>query len=214
MRKFLILGMTLLVGLTLFGCSKNSSTQSSTDAAPATQGKNISAATPTEIPQTTKTPKILIAYFSKTGNTQEVAKQIQTIVGGDLFEIATQEPYPTEYRPTVDQAKKEQETNFRPQLSTTVQNLESYDIVYLGYPNWWGTMPMPVFTFMESYNFSGKTIVPFCTHEGSRLGRSVTDIRSLAPQANVLEGLAIRGSDAKSSQNEVTNWLRQNNLVK
>jgi flavodoxin len=92
--------------------------------------------------------------------------------------------------------------------------MPSYDVIFLGYPNWYGTMPMPVFTFLEEYNLSGKTIVPFCTHEGSGLGRSVTDIRKMCPQSTVLEGLAIRGSDVKDAQNEVTGWLRDIGMKK
>jgi flavodoxin len=154
--------------------------------------------------------KILIAYFSHSGNTRSVADQIHKTVGGDIFEIKTVNQYPKEYRPTTEAAKREQEANARPALATQVNNLDSYDVIFLGYPIWWGTIPMALFTFLESYNFSGKTIIPFCTHGGSGLGRSIADITRLCPQSTVREGLAIRGGSVGSAQNDITAWLRKN----
>jgi flavodoxin len=98
-------------------------------------------------------------------------------------------------------------------LAAKVENINSYDVVFVGYPDWWGTMPMAVFTFLEEYNFSGKTIVPFCTHEGSGLGRSVEDIRKLCPQSTIVEGLAVRGSSVKNAQNDVSDWLRKIGMI-
>lgn len=158
--------------------------------------------------------KILVAYFSWGGNTREIAEQIHRQVGGDLFEIKTVKAYPTDYRPTTDVAKQEQVDNARPALATKVPNMADYDVVILGYPNWWGTLPMPLFTFLEAYDFSGKTILPFCTHEGSEQGRSVTDLKRLCPGATVQDGLAIRGSRARRAQLEVTDWLKEHSLVK
>jgi flavodoxin len=160
-----------------------------------------------------ETRKILVAYFSWGGNTREIAGQIHQKTGGGLFEIKTVSPYPKEYRPTVEAAKKEQEAGARPKLAEQVGGMDSYDVIFLGYPNWWGTLPMPVFTFLESYNFSGKTIIPFCTHEGSALGRSVSDIKKLCPQATVRDGLAIRGGKVKRAQDDVTAWLRKNGIT-
>ena len=218
MKKILVLALTLVLSLALSACSGNSSGQAGNGPNAAAQEKASPPDTKGETgsqPQTNAgNKKILIAYFSKTGNTREIANQIHANVGGDLFEIATVDPYPTDYKATVDQAKQEQENNYRPKLKATVQNMDAYDVIYLGYPDWWGTMPMAVFTFLESYNFSGKTIIPFCTHEGSRLGRSVNDIRALCPQSTILDGLAIRGSDAKNAQNDVAAWLRQIGMIK
>ncbi len=98
---------------------------------------------------------------------------------------------------------------YLPDLKTEVEGIESYEIVFVGYPNWWGTIPRPVAAFLSKHNFSGKTIVPFCTHEGSHLGRSVMDIKELCPQSTILDGLAVRGRAVKSAQNEVSNWLRK-----
>jgi flavodoxin len=156
----------------------------------------------------------LIAYFSWGGNTRSVAEQIQRAVGGDLFEIKTVKPYPAEYRPATEVAKQEQDADARPELAARVNGVNSYGVVLLGYPNWWGTIPMPLYTFLESYDFSGKTILPFCTNGGSGLGRSVSDIQKLCPKATVGEGLAIRTEHAKSAQNDVTAWLRKQGLAK
>lgn len=153
--------------------------------------------------------KILVAYFSHTGNTREIATQIHEKVSGDLFEIKAVNSYPADYNECVKLAKQEQRNDERPPLATEVADMASYDVVFLGYPNWWGTMPMPLFTFLGKYDLSGKTIIPFCTHEGSRLGRSVKDITRLCPKSTVLEGLAVRGSGVKSAQNDVADWLRK-----
>lgn len=155
--------------------------------------------------------RILIAYFSRTGNTRHVAEQIQSLVGGDFFELRTQHAYPKEYTATTDQAKRELEANFRPQLTAEVRNMADYDPVFIGYPNWWNTLPMAFFTFLEQYDFTGKTLIPFCTHEGSRLGRSVADIRRLCPNSRVLEGIALRGGSVRSdsAEREVVGWLRK-----
>ena len=158
--------------------------------------------------------KVLIAYYSRTGNTREVATQIQQRVGGDLFELRTVHSYPKEYRATTDQAKRELEAGFRPQLTAEVQNMNAYEVIFIGYPNWWGTMPMAFFSFLEKYKPAGKTLIPFCTHEGSHLGRSVTDMRALCPNAKILDGLALRGGNSgtvrtDSAQREIAEWLRK-----
>ena len=150
---------------------------------------------------------ILVAYFSHSGNTRVIANQIRGSVGGDIFEIVTVDPYPTDYDEVVEQARKELREDYRPRLKTKVETMESYKVVFVGYPNWWGTIPKPVAAFLSEYDFSGKTIAPFCTHEGSRLGRSVTDIKELRPQSTILDGLAVRGRNVKKVQNEVSEWV-------
>ena len=116
--------------------------------------------------------KVLVAYFSHSGNTREVARQISEATGGDLFEIVPATPYPTEYRAVVDQGKKEIEAGVRPALKNPVGDLSQYDVIFVGSPCWWATIAPPVATFLTSYDFAGKTVVPFMTHEGSRMGRS------------------------------------------
>jgi len=147
------------------------------------------------------------------GNTEIIAKKIQGLTGSDLFQIETVKPYPEDYTETTEVSKIELRQNARPELTETVADLDSYEVIYLGYPNWWGTMPMAVFTFLESYDFSGKTIVPYCTHEGSGLGSSERDIKRLCPTAQVLPGLAIKGSTVARADNDVVNWLKRLGLI-
>jgi len=148
------------------------------------------------------------------GNTEVVAKMIQEITRGDLFYIEAVHAYPKDYTETTEVAKEELRTSARPKLTNHLENMSSYDVIFLGYPNWWGTMPMPVFTFLDEYDYSGKTIVPFCTHEGSGLGRSVSDIRKMCPKSTVREGLAIRGGEVKNAKNEVSGWLGELGMKK
>ena len=151
---------------------------------------------------------ILISYFSHSGNTRTIANLIKENIGGDIFEILSVDPYPVDYNGVVEQARMELKEKFRPKLTTKVENMESYQVVFIGYPNWWSTIPMPVATFLSDYDFSEKTIVPFCTHEGSQLGRSVLDIKELCSSSTIQDGLAIRGSNVKKAKNEVSGWLR------
>jgi len=196
-----------IVSLSLAGCGFKLPGSSNGSSA-GVQKKDIPATTITgNIAQAQKN-KVLIAYFSRTGNTREIANQIHEIIDSDLFEIKTEASYPKDYDATVDQAKREQAENFRPKLATVVPALSSYTGIFLGYPNWWQTMPMALFSFLEEYDFSDKTIIPFCTHDGGRLGRSTNDIRVLCPRATILDGLSIRGSNAKNARNDVSAWLR------
>lgn len=159
--------------------------------------------------------KILIVYYSlRNGNTRIVAEHIQKNVGGDIFRIETVDAYPPVYNDVTAQAKKELQSGHRPALKTKVKDFYQYDTIYLGSPNWWNTIAPAVMTFLESYNFEGKTIVPFITHEGSRLGASVTDIKKLAPKATVLKGLPIRGGSVDKAMPDVKTWLKELELIK
>lgn len=163
-------------------------------------------------PAHAQTKKILVAYFSHTQTTEKVAREIQRKTGGDLFRIETVRDYPAEHRELVDFAEKERDANARPALKSTVGDMDSYDVVFLGYPIWWYTLPMPLFTFLESYDFSGKTIIPFCTHGGSRLSGTEDVIKKIHPKANILEGLAVHrdrignGPD-NGAEKPVAEWL-------
>jgi len=147
------------------------------------------------------------------GNTEVIAKKIQALTGSDLFQIETVKAYPVDYTETTKVSQDELRANARPELTETVADMDAYDLIYLGYPNWWGTMPMAVFTFLDSYDFSGKTIVPYCTHEGSGLGSSERDIKKLCPTAKVVSGLAIIGGTVARADNDVANWLRKLGLI-
>lgn len=152
--------------------------------------------------------KTLIVYFSRTGNTKEIADQIHKHTGADIFEIVPQNAYPSDYKATTEQARKELDSNFRPALKTLrVSDLETYDVIFLGFPIWWGTIPTSVMTFLEGNNLSGKTLVPFATHGGSGLASAPGDINRFAPRATLLEGIAISGSGAVNSQNQISAWL-------
>jgi flavodoxin len=161
--------------------------------------------------------KILVAYFSWSGNARGLAGQIAEATGGDLFEIKTVNTYPDTYNECIAVAREEQNNNARPALSGGVANIAQYNTVFLCYPNWWGTLPMGVFTFLESYNFSGKTIYPLITHEGSRFGRSLDDIKKICPQVVLGEGLAVSAFDTNPKDatrvtalnRDVTAWLRK-----
>jgi flavodoxin len=160
------------------------------------------------------TKKILVVYFSRTGTTREIASQIHKIVGGDIFEIQVVETYPEDYEEVKKRAMQEQESGYKPALKTKIENIKSYDLVFVGYPIWWATIPAPIKTFLSQYDLSGKTIVPFCTHRGSGLGRSVADISELCPKSTMLEGKAVWARDVKTAQNEVSEWLRKIKITK
>ena len=151
--------------------------------------------------------RILVAYFSRTGNTASIATMIAEATGAPLFKIEAVYSYPEDYNECLDVAQQEQSANVRPELTAQVEAMEDYDTVFVGYPNWWGTMPMALFTFLEGHDLSGKTIIPFCTHEGSALGRSERDIAAIYPDNTMLHGLAIRGPRARASQDAVLEWL-------
>ncbi len=156
-----------------------------------------------------KSDKILIAYFSHTGNTRAVAEKIHAVVGGDIFEIRTVDPYPPEYRKTVDRAWRELNGDQRPELTDSLTSIKDYGIVFLGYPNWCGTLPMAVWSFLEQHDFSGKTIAPFCTHGGGGLAHSLDDINKLCPSSNLSAAFAINGNRAHQADKEISAWLNE-----
>jgi flavodoxin len=167
--------------------------------------------------QTQSGGKILVAYFSWSGNAKALAGQIAETIGGDLFEIKTVNAYPDTYNACIVAAKQEQDNNARPALQGSITNMAQYGTVFLCYPNWWGTLPMGVFTFLEAYDFSGKTIYPLVTHGDSRFGRSLDDIKNLCPRAVIGEGLDISAFDTNpkdatrvTTQNrDVTTWIHK-----
>ena len=174
------------------------------------------------------TMKKLIAYYSRAGNsivggkivnlpvgnTEVAAKMIQQLTGSAIFRIDTVKKYPTDYHETTDVAKQELRENARPELSGHVDNMADYSVIYLGCPNWWGTMPMVVFAFLEEYDFAGKTIISFCTHEGSGMGHSESDIRKLCSDARVLKGLPIKGGSVQGAENDIADWLSKLGEIK
>jgi len=170
----------------------------------------------------TKGKHMLIAYFSrsgenyvnggisslKTGNTEVAARMIHAITGAVMYKIETVRKYPADYRETTEVAAEEKRKQERPALATVCPDVRTFDGVFLGYPNWWGTMPMALFTFLESQDFSGKTILPFCTNEGSGMGSSEADIRKTCPDALVKKGLSIHGSEVNEQEESILRWIR------
>jgi flavodoxin len=167
--------------------------------------------------------KKLIAFYSRAdenyfngilkyvdvGNTEIAAGIIKGLTGADLFKMEQVKPYSKGYNECIAEAQADQKRNARPELKAYPDSIDAYDTIYLGFPNYWGTMPMAVFTFLEHFDFSGKVIKPFCTHEGSGLGRSVNDIQMLCPDATIEKGLAIHGSDVSKSEQAIKKWVEE-----
>jgi len=171
--------------------------------------------------------KILIAYYSRKGNnyvggrivnlpignTEVAAGMIQKLTGAHSFKIDTVNPYPSDYNEATEVAQRELSQNARPELSGHIDDMGEYGLIILGYPNWWSTMPMAVYTFLESCDFSGKTILPFCTHEGSGMGHSESDIKRICPGAKVLKGISIKGGSVQNAGKELEAWLRKSGVI-
>ena len=171
--------------------------------------------------------KTLIAFFSradenyfggamryvKVGNTEIVAGIIKDLIPADSFKIEMKNPYSPVYMTCIEEAKKDLRAKARPELVSMPESIDEYDTVILAYPNYWGTMPMAVYTFLENFDFSGKTILPLCTNEGSGMGSSEREIKKTCPGAEVKKGLPITGSAAASSKSSVERWLKANRLI-
>ncbi|MCH5194979.1 MAG: NAD(P)H-dependent oxidoreductase [Oscillospiraceae bacterium] len=253
MKKIFAAIISLAVAVSLTACSSSSEQDQASAVSTTTANSSTENNAPTseEKPEvsdgsntessandSTSGSNILVAYFSRVGNTvweddvdavtsaslnvvngeyegnaQILAQMAQEVTGGDLFLIQTENAYPSDYRKTTDVAADEQHDNARPALSSHVENMEQYDTIVLIYPNWWGTLPQALFTFLEEYDFSGKTILPLCTHGGSRMGSSERDIASLCPDANLLEGLAVSGSSAASAQSDIEKWITDSGII-
>jgi flavodoxin len=171
--------------------------------------------------------KTLIAFFSradenyfggamryvKVGNTEIVVNDMKEMINADTFKIEMKDPYSPVYMTCIDEAKKDLRAKARPELVSMPASIDEYDTVVLAYPNYWGTMPMAVFTFLENFDFSGKTILPLCTNEGSGMGGSERDIKKTCPGANVKSGLSVTGSEAANAAGRVKKWLAANGLA-
>ena len=166
--------------------------------------------------------KKLIAFYSRAdenyfngtlkmltvGNTEAAAGIIKELTGADMFKIEQTKPYSKGSNDCIEEARADQQRNARPELKAFPESIDGYDVIYLGYPNYWSTMPMAVFTFLEHFDWKGKIIKPFCTHEGSGMGSSVSDIKKLCPGATVEEGLAIRGGSVEKSRKNIEGWVK------
>lgn len=236
-RLFSIMLAVVVISSMFTGCGSSSAKNNQTtknDSAEKSSDINSSSNAVTEAVQNnTDNENILIAYVSVPenvdtdgidansgasivvknkdvlGNMQYMAMTIQEAIGGELFRIETKEKYPLEHETLVNQAKEEQNEEVRPELATHIENVEQYDIIFLGYPNWWGDMPQPLYTFLEEYDFSGKTIIPFNSHGGSGFSNTIEEIKKLQPNATVKDdGLSISRNDVADSEQEITDWAK------
>lgn len=167
--------------------------------------------------------KILIVYYSRKGenywngsirklekgNTERAAEFIQKAVGGDIFEIDTVKPYSENYMTCTEEAKAELRSNARPEIKAYPENFDSYDTIFIGYPNWWGTMPMCMFTLLDKFDMTGKTVIPFCTNEGSGMGSSESDLKKLCGGAVIKKGLSVHGSETERSEKKIADWAKK-----
>jgi flavodoxin len=212
-KRFLIFGVTLILGVSLLGCQRKAVAQSFS------------------VSLNDQSSNILIAYFSTSevvdkdlidpsvdATTQAsvvipnmviIAEYINEAIGGDMFSIRTVKKYPVTSTELNAMGYAELGANARPELSTRVENIEAYNTIFLCYPNWCGTIPMAVATFLESYDFSGKTIIASVTHFGSGFGNSIQDIKKLVPNADVIQGFSGNGRDVRNAKPEVVNWLKK-----
>lgn len=221
MKKWTSLFLALAMALSLAACG--SSNQGNTPEPPASVSGSTAEETPTEEPAEepseepaeSETPtagdpsSVLIAYFSWSGNTEQVAQIIQQETGGDLFEITPATPYTDDYNELLDIAQQEQSDNARPELAGQVENWEQYDTIFVGYPNWWSDAPMAVYTFLESYDWDGKTLVPFNTSASGGFGRSLPGLEESAAGASILDGISLTERTLGNAQSEVTTWLNE-----
>ncbi len=236
-RRFLIMLAVVMIISIFTGCGsasvKNNQTTKNDSAEKSSDIDSSSNAVMEAVQNNTDDENILIAYFSVPenvdtdgidansgssivvknkdvlGNMQYMAMTIQEAIGGELFRIETTEEYPLEHETLVNQAKEEQNEDARPELATHIENVEQYDIIFLGYPNWWGDMPLPLYTFLEEYDFSGKTIIPFNSHGGSGFSNTIEEIKKLQPNATVRDdGLSISRNDVADSEQEITDWAK------
>ena len=224
MKKWTSLLLALAMTLSLAACG-DSGTQENTSEPPASvsgsTGEETPAPTGTEMPAeepaeepaesetstTGDSSSVLITYFSWSGNTEQVAQIIQQETGGDLFEIAPATAYTDDYNELLDIAQQEQSDDARPELAGQVENWEQYDTIFVGYPNWWSDAPMAVYTFLEAYDFTGKTLIPFNTSASGGFGRSLSGLEESASGASILEGISFTERTLGDAQGEVAAWL-------
>lgn len=228
MKKSAVIFLSALMSFSLAACG-NSSQGRAEDAPTQSRITDADAEPGTGDTTDTENGNILVAYFSVMetdgvdtvagasrvavdgevlGNNQYIAQIIQQQVGGDLFSIETVQEYPTIHEPLLEFAYEEKADNARPELATQIENPDSYDVIFLGYPNWNADLPMPLYTFLEEYDFSGKTIIPFTTHGGSGFSRTIQTIAELQPNAEVIsDGLSISRNSVSGAESEVIDWI-------
>lgn len=214
--------LVLIMAAAMVGCAgSNNGADSNSDARISSQSGNTSEDKETstdmsdsngesKAEDSVENGKILVAYFSYSGNTKKIAEEIQSKTGADIFEIKTVNAYSDDYDTVLDEAQTERNDKARPELSEKVNDMSQYQTVIIGYPIWWGDMPMAVYSFLDEYDLSGKTVLPFCTHGGSGLSQTDINIQDEEKDAKVTEGLAIRDSSLDDADGEIDQWLKSN----
>lgn len=201
MKKLMKMILMIVMVLGVAGCSQNETEENtSSRQSNSTQQENLSDTSQ------------LIVYFSWSGNTRRVAEEIQRQTDAQLVELEPQQPYTSDYDELLDVARDQQRQQARPAIANTIDNIDSYDVIFVGYPNWWGDMPMILYTFFDQYDLSGKTIVPFVTSGGSGFSDTLSTIEELESEATLLEGLSLSEDEANQCTSEVEQWLQQNNI--
>lgn len=215
MNKKVIIGVCVLIvcailGVAVYSIVNNGGSKMSNTTENSTE-ESLNVSENDNATETKTEGKNLILYFSQSGNTEKFAKTINNEIKADIIKIQPSNDYPTVYEELADYAKNERDTNQRPEIKNLKEiNIEDYDTIFIGYPIWWYQMPMIMYTLFDNVDFSGKTIIPFNTHEGSGNGGTYDDIKKLEPNANVLEGLPIRGGDMKKDQtSNIQKWLNK-----
>ena len=213
MKRILALFLTLFLLAALSACKGAETGGSTTPSKEPLESSSAARSTSETQPEKTA-QKSLVVFFSWSGNTRNVAEAIQKQTGSDIFEIKPKTPYSTDYKTVVDDAKKEQQSNARPEIDGVIENLADYDTVYVGFPNWWGDMPMILYSFFDAYDLSGKTVALFCTSGGSGLSDTVNEVKQLESGATVTEGLHIGSGASSNPDDAVAKWLGEIGTVK
>lgn len=242
MKKWIMMLLAAAVFLTTAGCGQKtekapvSEPEKSSDATSRPESAPLPETVPEAAPEA-GSPRILIAYFTwadntvvedpdavdvdattsasvlAPGNAAKIADWIQQEVGGDLFSIVVTEPYSSDYDECLDRAADEKADNARSELANHVEGMEDYDVVFIGFPNWWYTLPMPVLSFVDEYDFSGKTVVPFCTHGTGGLSGTIRDLTAALPDdVTILDAIGVYRPDVDSSRPAVQDWIKKLNL--
>lgn len=218
MKKMTAMLLTVLMVISLAACAggKEPAEEGTSGAGTVTE-KASAENTPPEDKSETEGTDILVAYFSATNTTEGVAKKIADSLSADLYEIIPEQPYTDEdldYHDDDSRSTIEMNDNSaRPAISGSVEDMEQYSIVFLGYPIWWASIPMPIASFLEEYDFTGKTIIPFCSHGGGRFGQSLTAIGKLVPDAAMGEALSVHYSGGSNLPEDVAVWLKENGII-
>ena len=209
------MGIVIIIAVILGACTNGDlPTKESKDSLVEKKVEPVSETSDVEIGESgSDDTDILIAYFSWSGNTKQLAGMIQEQTGGELFEIEPETPYTDDINELSGISLQEQRDNIRPALISVLEDISQYEVIFIGYPNWWNNMPMPVFTFLEEYDFSGKTVIPFTTYGNGVWGKSVNSIQEMLPESVILDGLAIQEHELHNAPSKVSEWLKELGMI-